>query len=683
MPNTDANTSLPELTGLSEVERQYVLQILQEMQESGVSKHYQDILYADYKEIPVDIETFIVDDQYLGRAWHDGAGNLKLYPFWMKKLKELFPDNVTTAVNNFIESGARGIGKSEVAMTICAYLMYRVLCLKNPLETLKLKPTEKISFALMNITKDAAEDIAISKFQKTVQMSPWFMARGSMTQRDNSPYWLPPDPIEIIIGSQPAHVIGRPIYFAFFDEISFMRNKDIEVQKKMAIDMIDTAIGGMKTRFIVHGKNPTMLVLASSKRSEKSFLEQHTKKKLETEKENIMVVDEAVWTIKSKGTYSDKTFDVAVGNKFLQSVVVPAGESSDMYEKRGYKILHVPIDFQPNFLDDIERALCDFAGISSSEISKYISGAALLEVMNAPHSNPFTKEILEIGNAPDDSSQYYDFFDLTKVPEALKHKPLFIHLDMSISGDKTGIAGVWVKGKKHSTDESNQSKDLFFSTAFAVSIKAPKGRQISFEKNRNFVYWLKEQGFNIKGITSDTFQSYDTGQTLIAKGYPYSVLSVDRVDTDRVCKPYQYFKSTIYEKRIEMFQCDLLRNEITDLERNINTGKVDHPDTSNASKDMSDAVCGALYNASKHAEEFAYDYGESIDAVTNISGSSEAVTKKQITVDFEEALKQIKDPLKNVTQNKGNQLPFMNFGQGNNKSAYSDMLALSEGILII
>ena len=53
---------------------------------------------------------------------------------------------------------------------------------------------------------------------------------------------------------------------------------------------------------------------------------------------------------------------------------------------------------------------------------------------------------------------------------------------MSINGDMTGIGGVWVAGKKPSTDENKQSQDLFYTIAFSVSIKAPKGRQISFEK---------------------------------------------------------------------------------------------------------------------------------------------------------------------------------------------------------
>ena len=103
---------------------------------------------------------------------------------------------------------------SEVAVgAVGAYLMYRVMCLKNPLQFFHLKPTEKICFAFMNITKTLAEDIGISKFQHTIQMSPWFMARGQLTQKNNEPYWIPPEPIKVIIGSQAGHVIGQPIYY--------------------------------------------------------------------------------------------------------------------------------------------------------------------------------------------------------------------------------------------------------------------------------------------------------------------------------------------------------------------------------------------------------------------------------------------------------------------------------------
>ena len=58
--------------------------------------------------------------------------------------------------------------------------------------------------------------------------------------------------------------------------------------------MIDTAMGGMLTRFIYNGKNPTLLCLASSKRSDKSFLEEHIKTKLKSEPDNVMILDEPV-----------------------------------------------------------------------------------------------------------------------------------------------------------------------------------------------------------------------------------------------------------------------------------------------------------------------------------------------------------------------------------------------------
>ena len=197
-----------DIESLTEEERSAVLQIMNEIADKGSSAKYTDILYQDYKEIPVDILTFIKDPRYLGKAWHLSDGECKLYPYWEDKLQELFPDNISTSVNNFILSGARGLGKSEIAVTVMAYLMYRVMCLKNPLEYFGLKPTERIAFSFMNITEALAYDIGVSKFQNTIQMSPWFMERGTLSGKKDL-VWNPPPYINIIIGSQPRHVIGQ------------------------------------------------------------------------------------------------------------------------------------------------------------------------------------------------------------------------------------------------------------------------------------------------------------------------------------------------------------------------------------------------------------------------------------------------------------------------------------------
>ena len=645
------------LEGLPEEERKVALEILKQYSEKGRSDIYDSLIYQDYREIPVDIETFLTDDRYLGIPSKTIDGKSKVYPFWMKKLKQLYPDNIHTSVNTFIASGARGLGKSETCVNyIMCYELYRDMCLKNPLDYYHLKKTDKVVYALMNIKLALAEEIAIDKFQNTVKQSPWFMQRGYLTGRTTK-IWQPNDDymIDIKIGSQSDDLIGLPVRFCFFDEVSFQRNQDIDKQKQKAIDMIDTALGGMLTRFMVNGKNKSLLCLASSKRSDKSFLEEHIKTKLANEPDNVMIIDEPVWNVKPEGTYSKEKFTIAVGNKFLVSQIIEDDKEFE-YIKKGYTIIHPPVSLKAQFLDDMDRALCDFAGISSTELSKYISGNAVNDCINRQRKNPFVKDILEIGNGKDDKLQYKDFFDLSVIPKDMMLKPLFVHLDMSISGDMTGIAGTWIKGKKPSQDKDQQEKDLFFQLAFSVSIKAPKGRQVSFEKNRNFIRWLREVGFNIKEVTTDSFQSYDLRQQLQAEGFNVNMLSVDRVGQNHICEPYQFFKNVIFEQRVDMYESKTLIEEIINLERNINTGKVDHPE--GFRKDVCDAFCGSIYTASKYAEEYAYNYGETYDILigsnvdTNMTNST-FKQQRQMIVNFEDMLKEA-DPVrqKMVKENK-------------------------------
>jgi len=85
----------------------------------------------------------------------------------------------------------------------------------------------------------------------------------------------------------------------------------------------------------------------------------------------------------------------------------------------------------------------------------------------------------------------------------------------------------------------------------------------------------------------------------------------------------------------------LLTDEIIGLVRDGN-GKIDHSPSGINSKDTADAVCGSLYNASQHAEEYAFDYGEDLDLIKKANDASSAMSlenKKQIVLDMEEELK--------------------------------------------
>lgn len=660
MQNLDINSE--QFNNLSKTEKQAVLEILNEYNKDGTSQLYNDLLYYDYEEIPVTINEFLHNDLYLGKALIDDEGKYSIFPYWEKILNQIFPTNLDTNYNTTVFTGAIGLGKSTIAVIGVLYELYRMMCLKNPYKHYGLQEIDLITFAFINITLDAARGVAWDKCQQMIQKSKWFLDRGSLTKSSN-PTWKPPKGIELITGSNPGHILGRALFACFVDEISFIQNKSVAEQIIKAKKIVNAASTRMQSRFMKGEKNPTILFLASSKRTEQSYLETFISDKKKNNSSTTLIVDEPQWVIRTDKD-SPRKFKVAVGNKYLQSELLPLNSTDkqiETYKGKGYTIIDVPYGYYESFVDDLEQSLMDIAGISVSSISRYISGQRITEVIDTTIQNPFIHEVLEIGNGPNDIEQYYNYFDISKIDPELKNKPLYVHLDMSVSGDKTGIGGVFIEGKRHNADNNKVENELYYQIAFLVSIKAPRGYQISFEKNRQFIYWLKEQGFNIKGVSSDTYQSYDTGQALKDKGFNYDIISVDRC-TDKICIPYQYLKSTIYEKRIKLFKNQLLIDELIGLERDNNSGVIDHSSAGINSKDSSDALCGSLYNASKHAEEFEYDFGETLDTFIETNNTQDDL-KTQIVVNFEEELKRINDPMQQHINNKKDSI-YMDFGFG-------------------
>lgn len=425
-------------------------------------------------------------------------------------------------------------------------------------------------------------------------------------------------------------------------EVNFGLTNDVEKLKKKQKQLISQIDARMKSRFLRGNYLPTLNIIASSKNSDQSFLDDYINKKKRNESKTTMIIDEPQWVVDSR-KITDKWFYVAIGNKFLANELLPKEASESLveeYRAKGYSMLKVPEAYYENFQDNIDGALTDIAGISTASGLKYISGIRWNEIKTDTYENPFTKEIIEVGNAKDDLTQYYDFFDLSKIPAELKNKPLYVHFDMSVKGDKTGIAGTFAVGKSPKIEGESASKEMFYQLGFHVSIKAPKGYEISFDKHRAFVRWLKKQGFKIKSISSDTYQSSQLKQQLIADGFEYKIISVDRLDSETKNQlQYAYLKSTIYDRRLKVYKnCDFLTEEIVGLERQ-SDGHINHPENgTQGSKDAADAVCGALWNASLDADEFSYDYGESLqiaaDFNTEISG------REAIVNDFEELIKQ-------------------------------------------
>lgn len=643
--------NLSALDSLTQEERALAIEILREYSIEGHSELLEDLKYSDFEEIPVDILTFISEDRYLGRGLYTvdeftGERKCTVFPYWLETLQEIFPDNLTTRYNTLILTGSIGLGKSFVAVLCQLYLLYRMMCLKDPYTYYGLQPIDKITFSMLNVTLEAAQGVGWDKMQQLLQSSDWFMERGNMNASRTNPQWMPPKGIELVFGSSNRHVVGRALFSNFSDEVNFGVGNNVEKQKAKLKKMISQIDARMISRFGKGTYLPTMNIIASSKDSEQAFMESYIEMKRKNESKTTLIIDEPQWVVRNdKGSPDDPgSFYVAVGNKFLAHELLPVDATDaevQAYKEKGYLMLKVPPIYREAFEDNIDLALTDNAGISTSSSTKYISGVRLNQIKTDTYKNPFTRDVIEVGNSPDDVNQYANFFDLSRVSPKDMSRPLFIHLDMSLSGDKTGIAGVWITGKRPQKVGEDPSKELEFKAAFSVSIKAPKGFQVSFEKNRNFIRWLRDRGFAIKGISSDTYQSAQIQQQLKSDGFKTKILSVDRIDNStRQCLPYAFFKSAIYERHIQLYKdCELLTEELVSLER-LSDGHIDHPQ--NGSKDQADAMCGALYLASEFAEEFAYDYGENLEAALVVNeGQSDEYMKRQMMVEFQKELKSI------------------------------------------
>ena len=470
----------------------------------------------------------------------------------------------------------------------------------------------------------------------------------------------------------------------FTDEVNFgAMTSDVEKIKAKQKHLISQVDARMQSRFMKGNKLPTLNIIASSKGSDQSFLDSYIEMKKQNESKTTLIIDEPQWVIRTDKDSPIK-FYVAVGDKFKASEILPIDASEELvnsYRDKGYSMLQVPSGYYETFKDNVELALTDIAGISTTSALKYISGVRLKEIKTNSYLNPFNRDIIKVGT--NDDFQYSDYFDLSRVSDKDKSLPLYVHLDMSKTGDKTGIGGVWISGKVG--DEAH------FKVAFSVSVEAPKGYEISFEKNRNFIRWLRSQGFKIKGVSSDTYQSAQIQQQLTADKFDVKIISVDRLDNasgtkQKICLPYAYLKNAIYEKKLTLYdKCDLLTDEIVNLEREAD-GHIDHPDQgTKGSKDQIDSICGALWNASQNIDQFSFDYGEDLAAIQNVSADDGLDYKqKKLTEDFQSELEKMFNP-SNQHKSENNidkTQPYMDFGLGAAKPVPKTTQYASQGIIV-
>lgn len=211
-PDIDYNAILKRIrniyNNMSDEEKKYLKLILEELSTYGYSNTYNEVWLADYKEIPVDIDTFIESDYYLGRTNRNGQG---VFPYWRQVMRDLF--NSGNQFEEVILTGATRIGKTSTAITCVAYMLYRLMCLRDPQKYFGKKEISKFSVLFFNITKELASGVAFREFNDTLKASPWFCSHGTFSNSERNFYYIPEgDKITIDFGSDASHGLGKQVF---------------------------------------------------------------------------------------------------------------------------------------------------------------------------------------------------------------------------------------------------------------------------------------------------------------------------------------------------------------------------------------------------------------------------------------------------------------------------------------
>ena len=190
------------------LERNMLLKILEELGDKGYSETLEKIYLVDFKEVPVGIDRFLCDPEYLGAS--NDCGN-QIYPGWWDAYYSVFDSQKD--VYEVVLSGATRIGKTSSAVSMMCYMLYLLMCYRNPQKYFKLKEVSRATIAFANLTKDLALGVAYREFHDTLIKSPWFMRHGSKNNSATKPIYIPEgNQIEIVAASDGAHVLGMQLW---------------------------------------------------------------------------------------------------------------------------------------------------------------------------------------------------------------------------------------------------------------------------------------------------------------------------------------------------------------------------------------------------------------------------------------------------------------------------------------
>ncbi len=529
-----------------------------------------------FVEKPVDVKTFVESPDYLGQPILSDIQYEIVEAMSQIYRKEDLIDIVGPAEglshfnkytkNELILQLGKGSGKDFISTVACAYVVYKLLCLKDPAIYFGKPAGDAIDIINVAVNAQQAKNVFFKGFKTKIEKSPWFAGRYN-AKADSIEF---DKAITVYSGhSERESHEGLNLLMAVLDEISGFASEVVSgnEQGKTAENIYKAFRGTVDSRFPDLGK----VVLLSFPRYQGDFISQRY--------ESVIAEKE---TIERRHT-------------FIMNEDLPHEDPGNQFEISWdedtilqYKIPRVYAFKRPTWEVNPTRKIEDFKLAFYTDLGDAMMRFACMPTYS---SDSFFKQIDKVEKCMNTRNPLDSFrrFDETFVPDP--DKTYYIHADLAQKHDKCAVAIAHVDKWVNIQVIKDYEQVAPIVVVDAVAWWEPRAEgPVNLSEVKQWIINLRRQGFNIGMVSFDRWQSFDIQNELQAVGIRTETVSVAK-------KHYEDLAMMIYEERVSIPRIPILLEEMSEL-KIMKGNRVDHP--RKKSKDLSDAVTGAVFGAISH-----------------------------------------------------------------------------------
>lgn len=559
---------------------------------------------AGRKDRPIlPCEEWLKSKYYTGGMWDQ---------FWREDVRREFCEIVDDpAVEEIVLDGSIGWGKSFWMRAFVLRVVYELSTRANPGAYFLGNPNSTISIALMSVKQEKSRAVLFDNLRNTMESIPYFQRECRFndewdtarlqTQIKFTDFNVVVKPVVTNIGA----VISDDLFTFVLDEGNFLP-KVKDSKRALDAESASRADGGVwsaarefakkartriRSRFLKNGRCWGKMLIGSSAIDDGDFTEERRKEAEEAGElgTRVRYIRRSLWEGKPPGTFGDATFDLDLGRRgrpprILSAGEVPIGE-----------VIQVPEELRTDFVDDPVLATRELAGRRSAPRNVWLGEETQLNALwDKMRPDPCATTQLSGELTFDRSALVVRTRSGLSVPILYPSLPRVLHLDLSSTGDRTGVAMGCAPGfdefevRDHENGGLSVVRVPRLHVDLALAVVPPRGGMIDLIEVEEFVMQLIAAGFDIRLVTFDQFQSNRSLQTFEQSGISSKYLSVDRMPD-----PYQLLRRILRRGCASAPYNDVLESELTNLSEDASTGKVDHPPR--GSKDVSDALASISY----------------------------------------------------------------------------------------